>query len=155
MSLPPIIPKNRLRPGVTGPIDASGTQKFATGSSYQAKQYSTDFGKDDAEVNGKFQSKDVGWKAQHQAGSCQATLGHYEGQADSFSRNKFPQTTGPQNFGRAPVSLHQPIDGHLTRGGSFTNANGISGDFSANHTPGLPPLGYVFYLLALHFSGCF
>ncbi|KAG0568238.1 hypothetical protein KC19_6G005000 [Ceratodon purpureus] len=143
LSLPPVIPKNRLRPGVTGPIDSSGAQKFATGSSYQPKQYSTNYGKDAAELSGKFQTKDVGWKVENQAGSFQARLGPYEGQADTLSHNKFPQTTGLQNSGRAPVSLDQPVNGHLNRGGSFTNANAnanaFSGDFSASHMPGPPP----------------
>lgn len=152
--MPPVIPKNRLRPGVTGPIDASGAQKFATGPSHQPKQYNTNYGKDAAEVNGKFQTKDVGWKVENQAGSCQATPGPYEGQADTLSRNKFPPTTGLQNLGRAPVSLDRPIDGHLNRGGSYTNANAISGDFSPSHMPGPPP-GYAIYLLSLHVSGLF
>lgn len=38
LSSPPVIPKNRVQPGVTGPIDASSAQKFVTGSSYQPKQ---------------------------------------------------------------------------------------------------------------------
>jgi hypothetical protein len=152
--LPPVIPKNRLRPGVTGPIDFSSAQKFATGSSYQPKQYGTNYGKDAGEVNGKFHTKDAGWKVENQVGSFQATPGPYEGQADALSHNKFPHTTGLQNSGRAPVSLDRPIDGHFTRGGSFTNATAVSGDYFASRMPG-PENGYVVYLLSLHVSGLF
>lgn len=49
--MPPIIPKNRLRPGVTGPIDTSSAQKFATGLSYQPKNFSTNHGKNGAQEN--------------------------------------------------------------------------------------------------------
>lgn len=152
--MPPIIPKNRLRPGVTAPIDASGAQKFATGSSFQSKQYNANYGKDVPEFNGKLHTKDVGWKMENQVGSCQATPGPYQGQADTISRNKFPQSTGLQNSGRASASLDQPINGHLTQGSSFTNGNAISGDCSASHMSGLQP-GYVIFLLSLYVSAVF
>lgn len=124
----------------------SGAQKFAKCLSNQPKQYSGDYRKDNAEFNGKVPTKDAGWKIDNQSSSYQTTSGLHGRQADPLARNHFAQATGPQNPGHAPDAAEQPTDGHFTRGRTFSNANASSADFSASHTPGLPPRSVILLL---------
>lgn len=75
-------------------------------------------------------------------------FGTHEGQSDTLLRNKSPQTTGPQNFGPAPVPSDKFFDEQSARGCLSTNANASSADFFSNHVPGLPPR-FVVHLLFL------